>query len=234
MKPLFAFLFLSVLVSAPIRADLTITQKLEGAGPVSEVTLKIKGEKVRVEANPQLVTIVDTKSGEMMNLMKDQKTVVRISADKMKAAAEMMNRYAGPGKGENTPQLAPTGRRENINGYDTEEYACETPSYKVSYWVAPSYPDGAAVLKELQSLNPRVWMTSRANMPGYGDLPALPIKTVVSTGGKEITTTITSITKTALSESEFIVPPDFHEMKIPQIDQLFREKEKGPAASASP
>ena len=234
MKPISASLFLFLLLSTSIRADLTITQKLEGAGPVSELTVKVKGDKARVEATPQLTTIVDTKTGEMVNLMKDRKIVVRLSADKMKAATEMMNRYARPEQKGPAARLEPTGKREKINGYDTEEYIYETPGSKVSYWVAPNYPHGSAILKELQSLDPRAWMANSANIPNYRDLPGLPIRTVISTNGKQITTTITSIEETPLSESEFVVPPDYHELKIPQIDGLLKEQEKEPATSSSP
>ena len=65
---------LSVLLAACLilnaRADLTIVQKVEGAGPVADMTVKIKGEKARIDATPQISTIIDGKTGEMINLMK--------------------------------------------------------------------------------------------------------------------------------------------------------------------
>ena len=46
-------------LSLSARADFTIVQKVEGKGQAQEVTLKIKGDKVRMEANPQVTMIVD-------------------------------------------------------------------------------------------------------------------------------------------------------------------------------
>src|SRR5437764_15092357 len=76
---------ISLLLSA--RADLTIVQKLERAGSAANMTLKLKGDKVRVEASPQVTTILDGKTGAVTNLMNDQNTVVRISAAKVKSVA---------------------------------------------------------------------------------------------------------------------------------------------------
>jgi len=235
MKPSVASLFLSLLLPAAAHADLVIMQKLEGAGSgTTEITLKIKGDKARVEASPELTTIVDTRTGELINLMKDQKTVVRVSADKMKAVAEMMNRYNKNGKQESQAKLVRTGQTEKVNGYDTEEYACQTSHYKVSYWVAANYPNGPAIWKQLQSLNPRVWMANSADAPDYRDLPGLPIKTVISSDGNRITATITSVNEMPLSDSEFMVPPDFHDLKIPELGNLLKPRQPQPKASPSP
>jgi hypothetical protein len=43
------------------------------------------------------------------------------------------------------------------------------------------------------------------------------VKTVISAGGKEITTTLNSIKQDALSDAEFTVPADFKEMDMPDI-----------------
>ena len=64
-----------------VRADLTIVQKVEGTRESGQMTIKIKGAKARIEATPQVTTIVDTKTGEMTQLMNDQKMVVRISPE---------------------------------------------------------------------------------------------------------------------------------------------------------
>src|ERR1039458_6417742 len=88
-------LFIGASWLASARADLTIVQKVEGVGPVSEVTMKIKGDKARVDVNPKMTAIIDGKTGEMINLMHDQKVVMRMSAEKMKAAMEMARQFSG-------------------------------------------------------------------------------------------------------------------------------------------
>src|ERR1700736_3942245 len=49
------------------RADLTIVQKVEGPGQSGDVTIKIKGEKERIDAASQPTRIIDGKTGEMLN-----------------------------------------------------------------------------------------------------------------------------------------------------------------------
>ncbi len=224
---------LSLLVSA--RADLTIVQKVEGiaAAPGGEITIKIKGDKARIDATPQISTIIDGQTGEMITLMKEQKMVVRISAEKMKAAADMINKFTAKkaAPGATTPK--PTGKKQTINGYEAEEYVSETPTFKATYWIAPSFPNGAAILKQLQAIKSEIWNSTNTSMPDYHDFPGLPIKTVVMMGPKEITTTLVSVKMDPLSDEDFAVPQDFQEMKMPDLGSMLQQHAKEPATSAS-
>jgi Domain of unknown function (DUF4412) len=221
-------------LSAP--ADLIIVQKVEGAGPVADMTIKIKGDKARIDATPQMSTIIDGKTGEMINLMNDQKAAVRVSAEKMKAAAEMVAKFTDKNKNKSVekPKLTATGKKETVNGYEAEEYVYEAPDLKATYWIASKYPDGAAILKEMQSLKSEAWTAGNAKMPDYRDFPGLPIKTVIAVGGNQITSTITSIRKDPVSDAEFSIPKDFQEIKTPEINSLLERKAKKPSAEPSP
>lgn len=217
---------LSVLFSAlilSVRADLTIVEKVEGVGPVSERTMKIKGDKTRVDVNPKMTAIIDGKTGEMINLMHEQKMVMRMSAEKMKAAMEMVRQFNGKDERKEAsekPKLVPSGKKEIINGYDTEEYVYETPQFKTSCWIAAKYPDGTAILKQLQSISPAIWKTSKTPMPDYRDFPGLPLKTVISMGENQITMTIVSVNQDPLSDADFAIPKDYQEMKLPDMSGL--------------
>src|SRR2546423_15724553 len=131
MKIAFLPLALSVCSLVSARADLTIIQKVEGAGQSGEMMVKIKGDKARIDGAPNVTTIIDGKTGEMTNLMNDRKAVVRISAEKMKAATEMMGKF-----NKNEPaakaKLTPTGKKDMIGPYETEEYVWETPNFKAT------------------------------------------------------------------------------------------------------
>jgi len=223
MKPAGLFVLLSVALLLSARADLTIVQKVEGIGPVSEMTMKIKGDKARIDVSPKMTAIIDGKSGEMINLMHDQKVAMRMSAEKMMAAMEMARQFSGKDEKKETaekPKFVPSGKKEIINGYDTEEYIYETPQFKSSYWIASKYPDGAAILKQLQSINPAIWKTANTHMPDYRDFPGLPIKTVISTGGNQITSILASVKQDPLSDADFEVPKDYQEMKLPDMSGL--------------
>jgi nitrogen regulatory protein PII len=224
MKTALYSLVLSVSFFLPAHADLTIVQKVEGVGAATDMTIKIKGDKVRVEASPQVTTILDAKTGEVTNLMNDQKTVVRISAEKAKAVTNMINKFDAKKEGAGKVKLTPTGQKETVNGYETEKYTYDAPDFKGTYWIAPNYPDGAAILAQLQSITSEFWKTTNTTMPDYHDFPGLPIRTRMTMtkqsqptkpggtalgGAPEITTTIISANQTPISAAEFAVPSDF-------------------------
>jgi hypothetical protein len=105
-------LCLIVLALLPVaaRGDLSIVQKVEGSSSVSQITIKIKGDKARVEVTPRVTTIVDRKSGDMLTLINAEKKYVRISADKSKAIAELASKYAGDSTAADA-KLTPAGRK---------------------------------------------------------------------------------------------------------------------------
>src|SRR5260370_20779093 len=237
----------SFLLSA--RADLTIVysstvqpaaQAAKGGdtAPASNVTIKIKGDKARIDASPKLSTIVNGTTGEVVNLMNEQKTVVRISRDKVKAVTEMLNKVAGNNKkekdGVETAKLTPTGQKEMISRNKTEQYTYDRPDFKATYWIASNYPDGPAILAQLQSIKSEFWDAANTKMPDFRDFPALPIRTQLvmtkegsapekkrratpSGHGTEITSTITSVSTDPITDTEFTRPSDVRETDPPDI-----------------
>ena len=212
LAALYSMVTLGLLVSA--RADLTIVQRVEGVGQNGDVTVKIKGDKERIDAPSQPTRIIDGKSGEMTDLMNEKKSFVRISAQQMKAAAETINKF-DDGKQASPRKLTPTGKKETINGYETEEFVYETPQFKASFWVASKYPDAAGILKQMQAPVSGAWKPSNMGMPDYTDFAGLPLKTVISVGNNQVVTTIMSIKKDSISAAEFDLPKDFQELKRP-------------------
>src|SRR4051812_44370342 len=110
---------LGLLVSA--RADLTIAQRVEGSGQDGEITVKTKGDKERVDSPSQPTQINDGKTGEMTDLMNDNKSFVRISAKQKKANAETSNKF-DEDKQPSAQKPTPAGKKEKINDYDNEEF----------------------------------------------------------------------------------------------------------------
>jgi hypothetical protein len=200
------------------QADFTIVQKVEGKGSGSEITIKLKEDRVRMEATPQMTMIVDGKTGDTMTLMNAQKKFIRISGDKAKAIAEMVAKYGATTTEK--PKLVATGRKMTINGYEAEEYVAETSKFKASYWIAPKFPGSAEILKQLQAVIPAAWNDLAKGMMDYRDLPGFPLRTQVKTDENEITSTVISIKQDPLSEAEFSAPKDFQEMKIPNVKEI--------------
>jgi len=194
--------------------------------------VKIKGDRERIDSPSKPSEIIDGKNGEMIHLMNDRKAFVKITADQVKAAAETIGKFDGAGKPG--PKLTATGKTETINGYPTEEYVFETPQYKASFWVAKTYPDGASILKEMQAPMSGAWKPSNMGMPDYTDFPGLPLRTVISMGNNQMTTTIVSIKKDPVNAAEFDVPRDFHELTKSTGAPPPRGGSSGPSASATP
>jgi hypothetical protein len=231
MKAFVLSLILIAGVLLPAHADFTIVQKVEGKGPAKEMTLKLKGDKVRMEATPQMTMILDGKTGDTITLLNAQKKFLRISGDKAKAIAEMAAKYGGTTAQK--PKLTATGKKMTVNGYEAEEYVGETKTFKASYWIAPTFPDSAAIMKQLQAVIPAAWNDLAKGMMDYRDLPGFPLRTQVKVGEDEITSTVTAIKTDTLSDAEFSVPSDFREMKIPNVQDMSSDK-PGPTASAKP
>jgi hypothetical protein len=232
MKARLCSLFVFLAAVANTRADLTVVQTLAGSGEsANQITFYIKGDKIRVDTAPQVSTIVDGKTGEMVTLMKDQKCAVRISAEKMKAAADMIKKFTDKSGSPEPAKPKPTGRRETIRGYEAEEYVVDRGARKASYWLAPKYPDGAAILRQLQTAQSQAWNSANPNEMDFRDFPAVPIRTVVETGGTKTITELVSVKQDPLSDATFAIPADYREVKGPEMLPPGRS---APAAAASP
>jgi hypothetical protein len=215
-------------------ADFTIVQKVEQKGTANEIVLKLKGDKIRMEATADVTMIVDGKTGDTITLMKAQKKYLRISGEKAKAIAELATKYSG--KSPEKPKLVATGKKMTVNGYEADEYVGETAQFKAKYWIAPAFPDSAAIMKQLQEVIPATWNDLAKGMMDYRELPGFPLRTQVKMGDEEITSTVISIKHDVLSEAEFVPPKDFQEMKMPNMQDAPTQKPApaAPAASARP
>src|SRR5256886_1286820 len=260
MKTAFYSLVLTVFVILPVRADLTIvystavelashnqkgqpTPTAVAAG--SNMTIKVKADKARIDVSPQVTAIFDGQTGELINLLNDQKTIVRIPPDKMRAIADMVNKFSSNKAGSDKPRLTPTGQREMINGYETEQYTYDGPDFKAMYWIAPNYPNGAAVLAQLQLIKSEFWDPANTKMPDFRDFPGLPIRMRMIVGKAnqadahgtsapdhptDITSTVTGVSLDSIADKQLTVPADFKETKLPDIFN----KNAAPSVSPNP
>jgi hypothetical protein len=245
MKTAFYSLCLSALAMFAAHADLTIVYSTtvqpanhnqkgqptpSAVTAASNMSIKIKGDKARIDVSPELTTIFDGGTGDLLNLLNDQKTIVRISPEKMKGIAEMLNRSGASKAASDKPRLTPTGQREMINGYDTEQYTYDCPDFKATYWIAPNYPNGAAVLAQLQSIKSEFWDAANTKMPDFRDFPGLPIRMrmivsnlpIQNAGGgsdhpTEVTTVVSGVSLNSIPDNQFTVPADFKEIAVPDI-----------------
>lgn len=198
------------------RADLTLTQKVEGGGPVGDVVMSMKGTKTRIDA-AGTSTIIDSQTGESMTLLHSEKRIVKMSANTAKAAADMVSKFAGVKQAPEKPKLVATGRHETINGIPTDVYTADTQFGNATYYVAPNYPDGAAILEQLRQITPAAFAGVNNFAPDYRDFPGIPVRTEMEIMGKHVVTTVASIKRDPIPDAMFAVPAGYEEIKMPNI-----------------
>lgn len=215
-----SILFLAGLaVADAASADWVMVQRIEGmeTGAPAEMTLKIKDTKFRMDMPGGVSTIIDQTSGDAATLMHGQKMVMKIKGGDFEAIAKQLRQNAPAPAAR--PTLQPTGRKEKINGFDTAEYTCKMgDGSHASFWVAKDYPNYkpllAAFLKLQESGPLRV---GKDYGPTAEEFPGMPVRTVVDSAGKKITTTLVSAKEQAVDAKEFAVPADYKEMPVPQF-----------------
>lgn len=226
-------LFLVLVAATAARADLTIVQKVEMDSTPGEMTIRIKGDKVRVDPAPQVSMITDSKTGDTVTLMHNEKKALRMSGDRMKAAAEMVSKFAGGNAtpAAQRPKLTPIGRTEQVNGMPAQLYTIDTAVGKATYYIATNYPDAPAILKEMQATQPAALASATTNMPDFRDLPGVPLKIEMDGQGRHIVMTLVSIKRDPIPDAEFVVPPGYSDVKMPA---LFGGKNAPANESATP
>lgn len=211
-----AFFFL-LAVTTSLRADLTLIQKVDAAGTTGEMTIKFKGDKIRIDPAPELSMITDSKTGDTVTLMHREKKAMRISGDKMKAAAEMVKKLTPANAVEQKAKLTSLGRKETVNGMPTEVFTADTAVGKATYYIAMNYPDGPAIIQEMKAAQPSPFTNSGSNIPDFRDLPGVPVKIEMDTVKGHVVMTLISAKRDPIPNSVFDVPANYTDMKMPDL-----------------
>jgi len=203
------------------RADLLLVQEVETEGSRTEMTMRIKGSKVRVDATPMATSIIDTTTGDMVNLIHPQKMVMRMSGAQLADMAKAF-KPATPEKPVAQPDLKPSGKKETIAGYPAEEYVTEVEGTKMSLWLTKAVPEWEKIVAELGAMSRGAW-AKQFQGPAQVDydpakLPGLPVKTEMTppTGGK-VVILFKSMDRKALPDADFAIPEGYKEMQMPAM-----------------
>ncbi len=206
----------SFLCLGALRADTIIVEKIEGVGQAGEMTMKMKDNKSRIDIPPAVSMITDKDTGDMITIMHAQKVYMKMSGAATKALIEQV-RKATPG-GDTPPKLTATGKKEKINGYDTEEYTTSIGAMKMSYWVAPNYPDYKSVLSEMMKFQKgSLSSVTKGMAPAAEDFTGMPIRTRMDNGARTTTTTLVSVTSGTVDPKEFNIPDGYKELPMPSF-----------------
>lgn len=219
MKTSIRFTALAIaLVAGSAFADLVIVQKVQQSSPVpldSEMTMSVKGDKVRVDIGDQVSTIVDSSNEDagIVSLMHQQKmamTVPKATVDAMRerAKAQLEGEDAGP-------DIKPTGNKETISGFECEEFKGTFQGMNVSYWITKDLPNEEQILEQLSKLSGDVDPFRGAFKDG--EIPGFPIRTVIESDQSGASTmTVVSVEEKNVDESLFAIPDGYKSMEMPQ------------------
>lgn len=218
--PIFAAAFLFIISAF---ADTTLTESIDTGEATQQITMKFKGDKIRMEISPEMSTILDTVTGDSIMLMHSQKMYMKISGEKTKAMMAQMQ--AMKGHADATPAVAPkfidTGRKEKVNNYDAEVYTCEMANHHSTYWIAKDFPNAAGLLAQMNKLQKSMQNTMGAAATGLAvgmtNLPGLPIKTETEINGKKMTVTLSAAKDQTLADSDFSIPDGYNGMQMPDL-----------------
>lgn len=225
-----------LLVSLHARADLLITQLVEKDGKTDTMTSKIKGNMIRTDLAAKMSSITDTGSGDVVMILHESKTYVKISAAQTKELmdkVQAMNPELAKAQTGERPKPVATGKKEKVNDYDTDIYTAQSPAMKFTYWVSKDFPNAAAVQLQMRKLQESM-QTRIGNMnsiPDTTDLPGLPLKMEMVANGHTTTTTVVAVKEASVDDSDFLLPDGYKEQHIPGINA---PAPAAPAALAPP
>jgi hypothetical protein len=221
MKKALSSLLTFFAFAAILHADLVLVQKVEGGIQSGNMTIRIQGDKVRTDMTPQISTISDATSGNVLTLMHPQKSYMRISGEQSRALMEQMQKFAGKAKapGAEPAKLVPTGKQEKVEKQDTEIYTWNSEGLTVTYWVAKDFPNFEKVKEALTTLEKTgLGAMGKGLAPSSSELPGMPVKTEMTVAGQKVTSTLVSVKEEKINPTIFEAPSDYKEMASPSFN----------------
>jgi hypothetical protein len=213
LLPSLALIFAAAMAA---HADIVVEQKIESAVSNGNMVIKVKGDMARVDApSPigQATIIMNFKTGESTTLVHAQKVAVKMDMKAAKAQAEAMQKAAGLDSSKMDKPKA-TGATETVGEWKTEIYEFNTGSLSGKIWAAKDFPDAQALKDELKKISEA---SGNAFDPSKMDVPGMPVKSQINTPAGPMTMTLVKAKKEAVEDSEFVIPGDYNEMKMPAI-----------------
>jgi len=237
MKQIFISLAL-VFAVGPARADFVIKQKVESPMMSGDVTMQIKGDKVRTDMPFGLMgmgnmsTIADLNTGDTVMLMHKHKAAAKISGAQLKEQMVAAKKQAEKAAVGGPPKPQDTGKTEKMGDYDSEIYTwASTNGMKMTLWVAKDFPNYKQIqgqLKKLSELSP--FGMGKSMGPDENTLPGMVVKREMESLGQKITTTLISAKEEPVDLAVFEVPKDYTDMTQPETTPEMKQKEGEMAA----
>ncbi len=205
-------LFSSLLLAAVIaRADVVIEQKVESPFLTGPMTIKIKGDLMKIDSPMpggagNVTSIVDLNKNQATTLMHAQKMAMTMDLSTVKKqAADLSNKTEKP---------KPTGAKEKVGDWNTEVYEVNVGGMAMKLWSTKDFPNTAAIKDQMSKLA----KGAVAGMdPSQFEVPGIVVKTEMGTAQGKITSTVVSVKEAPVADSEFAIPADYQKMAMPSL-----------------
>ena len=217
-----------VCLALTARGGFLIKERFEQSDQVEEITLKIKETKVRLDTGDETSALIDSETGVTILLIHPNKSFLKISPDEIKQQTKALKQMLGQ-KLENPAdvQLKPTGKKEKINGFDTEEYTTNFNGVEMSLFIANQYPNYQKIVGALYQVQNGPAMEAFRSISIPPDkYPGLPIRTTQTIIGQKIVMTLVSAQEMDLPDGDFAIPADYKELNPPAVEKGEATKEK--------
>lgn len=215
MKNLLVRLALPLLLVATASADWVIESNVESAKANGVLTIKVKGDKMRMDIPNGRIgavsSIVDTKTGDTLQIVHAQKAAMKIDGEAMKKMVANTRDKAGFKDGD-ASEMKPTGETEKVGEYDCEIYTWSNGPISKKFWVAKNHPQAAA-LKDMEKRMRTGFLGGMG--PDVTALPGAVIKTETTTPAGNTRTLITSVKEQDIDPKDFEVPEGYQTMAAP-------------------
>ena|ERR1700736_1315692 len=155
-------------------------------------------------------------------LIHAQKAFLKIGTEQLKAQSEAVKSLMGNKGNENTGdiELKPTGRKETINGYETEEYVTNLNGTDMSLFISKAFPDYRKIIDAVEVVQKGPGMDIFRSMAvPASKYPGMPIRTEAKFLGQRVVVTLESVQQTDLTDADFSVPADYKELNPRQHEK---------------
>ena len=209
------------LTLAAARADLVVEQKIESQMQNGNITIKVKGDNIRIDmpTSPMgaMSTVMNVNTGDSLSLIHGQKMAMKVSGAQTKAMMEAMKKQA-PATENAAPKLQATGKTEKVGDYTTEIYTWTGAGSTQTLWIAKDFPNYASFKDELGKLNKSAATGIAKDMqPDFSTLPGMVVKTIAETAGMKMTSTLISVKQEPVDAALFQAPADYQSMTPPAL-----------------
>jgi Domain of unknown function (DUF4412) len=198
-------------------ADYIVEQLVESTVQRLHTTMKLKETKYRFDIRElELSFLIDSTTNETIVLQHSPKLYIRLSAEHLRPPVGMMNSGVTSQTGaDQMADLKPTGRREKINGYDTEEFVGVIGGMPLSVFVAKDFPNYQKIKMMLYNVYSSPALDACRNLLVPPEkYPGMPIRLVREVFGQKTCSTLQSVRETNLGDREFVIPTEYQEVKL--------------------